>query len=68
MKTRTPPIDHGLQVIADLEANIVKAHDEKIHQGVSAAEVARQRPGVMQLVAIIGERLRAEYQARSGQR
>ena len=61
MKPRTPPKDPGLQLIADLQEAIVTAHDQKIDQGVSAEEVDRQRPAVVQLAATIGERLRAQY-------
>jgi len=67
MKKRTPPIDPGLQLISDYEAAIVTAHDQKADHGVPAEEVARQRPAVVQLAASIGERMRAEYAARSRQ-
>lgn len=66
MKRNTRPIDPGLQQIADLEALIVRAHDEKVNFGASAADVARERPAVVQLAANIAERLRADYLA--GQR
>ena len=67
MKRHTPTNDPGLQLIADYEAAIVTAHDQKIDLGVSTEEVERQRPAVVQLAATVGERLRAEYAARSRQ-
>ena len=66
MKPRTPS-DLGLQLIADYEAAVVASHDAKADYGVSAAEVARERPAVVQLAATIGERLRAEYLERTRQ-
>jgi hypothetical protein len=69
MKRRTTAsIDAGLQQIADYEAAIVKAHDQKIDRRLPPQEVERGRPAVERLAATIGERLRAEYLARSGQR
>ena len=67
MKPRTPTNDPDLQLIASYEAAIVATHDQKIDLGVSTEEVKRQRPAVVQLAATIGERLRAEYAARSRQ-
>jgi hypothetical protein len=56
-------IDPGLQAIAELEANIIAAHDQKATQGVSATELQQQRPEVVRLAATIAERLRREYVA-----
>ena len=67
MKRRTPTNDPGLQLIADYEAAIVTAHDQRVDMGVPAAEVQQQRPAVVRLAASIAERLRAEYAARSRQ-
>jgi hypothetical protein len=57
-------LDPGLQQIADLERDIVRAHDEKQLLGVSADEVARQRSAVVALAERVCAILRAEYLAR----
>ena len=66
-KRRSTSDDPGLVAIADLERRIVQAHDEKIDQGISADEVARHRPGVVELAAAVAQQLRAEYLARRSQ-
>jgi hypothetical protein len=61
-------IDPGLQQIDDLERDIVLGK-EQVWQvnGVSAEEIARQRPGVVALAKAVTDQLRAEYRARSHQ-
>lgn len=61
-------IDAGLRAIDDLERAIVAAHDQKgeLH-GISAAEVARFRPGVVALAKKVCDQLRAEHRARRHQ-
>jgi hypothetical protein len=66
MRRRTPTIDPDLQVIANLEAAIVEAFDQR-HQiaGTLAAELAAQRPAVVALAKAVTDRMRAEYLQRS---
>ena len=61
---QSPPMDPGLAQIASLERNIIAAHDERAQMGVSAEELARQRPGVVALARPIADRMRREYLAR----
>jgi len=65
MKTRIPPVDQGLQQIADLERDIVRAHDERMaFENTDPAEAKRRRPGAVALARAVGDRLRADYAAR----
>lgn len=59
--------DAGLQAIDDLERSIVAAHDQKISLGVSAEEVARFRPVVVQQAKTACDQMRADYRARTQQ-
>jgi len=60
-------VDEGLEAIADLEARIVRAHDERATLGGAPAdEIARQRPAVVALATAVCNQLRAEYRARQG--
>jgi hypothetical protein len=54
-------VDPGLQQIADLERDIVLAHEQKAWSGVSAEEIARYRPSVQALALAVCDRLRREY-------
>jgi hypothetical protein len=62
----TQPVDPDLAAIDELERRIIKAHDDKAAFGVSAAELARQRPDVVRLARAVADQLRAEHAARSG--
>ena len=64
-KRESAVVDEGLARIDDLERAIVAAHDERVRLGVSAEEVARQRPAVVALAAAVAGRLRDEYLARA---
>lgn len=58
--------DPGLEQIDDFERRMIAAHDERwASYNIPAEEVARVRPGVVQLAKTICDRLRQEYTARS---
>ena len=59
------PLDPALAQIADLERNIIAAHDEKARLGVSAEEVARLRPQVVAQAKAVCDRMRSEYRERT---
>lgn len=62
---RTPTTDAGLLQIADLERAIVLAKEQTwTWSGVSAEEITRFRPGVVQLAKHVCDQLRAEYLSR----
>ena len=63
--SQAEPVDPSLQSIADLEAAIIAAHDQKATLGVSAEEVARLRPDVVRLAKTVTDQLRREYLART---
>jgi hypothetical protein len=65
MKKSSPMFDAGLQQIDDLEALMIRAHDEKhTLQGASLEEVERFRPAAVQLAKTVCAQLRAAYLAR----
>ena len=60
--------DDELQPIDDLEAAIIRAHDERhTLQLAPLAEVQRFRPEVVRLAKAVCDRLRAEHRARMQQ-
>jgi hypothetical protein len=62
----TSPPDAGLEQINDLERNIVLAKEQSwTMSGVSAEEIARERPAVVALAKAVTDRMRAEWVARS---
>jgi hypothetical protein len=62
---RTPP-DPGLELIAHYQAAVIASRMERLDgSGMDAADVARERAAVTALAATIGERLRADYLART---
>jgi hypothetical protein len=63
---RASTTDHGLQQIDELERAIVLAK-EQVWQlnGVSAEEIARQRPSVVLLAKAVADQLRSEFLART---
>ena len=64
-KRRTLPIDPELARIDALETAIIAAHDERAAMGADPAEVARQRPGVVELARNVCNKLREEYRGRA---
>jgi hypothetical protein len=63
--SRTPP-DAGLALIHRYEAAVIDSRMERLDgSGMDAADVARERAAVTALAATIGERLRADYLART---
>jgi hypothetical protein len=69
LKKRAPVVtDAGLQQIDDLERDIIQAQDEKVLLGVSAGEVERERPSVVQLAKAVTDRMRAEHLQRQATR
>jgi hypothetical protein len=65
MATKRAPKDAGLQEIDDLEAAMIRAHDEKhTRQLVPLEEVERFRPAAVQVAKHICDRLRAEHLSR----
>ena len=62
---RTPP-DAGLALIERYEAAVIESRMDRLDgSGLDAADVARERAAVIALAATIGERLRADYLART---
>jgi hypothetical protein len=62
---RTPP-DAGLALIARYEAAVIDGRMQRLDgAGLNATDVARERAAVTALAATIGERLRADYLART---
>jgi hypothetical protein len=63
-----PKVDPGLEQIDDLERDIVLGKEQLwTANGVSAEEIARERPAVVALAKAVTDRMRAEYRARSPQ-
>ena len=60
----SPSMDPALAQIAALERHIIAVHDAKAQLGVSADELARQRPAVVNQARAVAEQLRSEYLAR----
>lgn len=60
------PRDAGLALIQRYEAAVIESRMERLDgAGLDAADVARERAAVIALAATIGERMRADYLART---
>jgi len=57
--------DPGLQAIDDLEALIVRAHDERVQFGAPVEEIKRERPAAVTLARAVADQMRSEYLART---
>ncbi len=67
-KRTPPPVDPGLQQIADLEHAIVQAQEDNwTHHAVPETERDRLRPSVRALATAVADQLRAEHLARTAQ-
>jgi hypothetical protein len=65
-KKLAPPRDPGEQQIDDLERDLVLGKEQLwTAHGVSAEEIARERPAVVALAKAVTDRMRDEYRGRS---
>ena len=65
---RSTPADPELQRIDQLEMDIVRAFDARsAFYALSAADIERERPGIVAQAQAVCNRLRAEYLARRSQ-
>ena len=61
MAAKKQPSDPGLEQIDEFERRMVQVYDEKVLQGVDAAEVARLRPGVVAQARAVCDQMRQDY-------
>jgi hypothetical protein len=68
-KQAVPPVDAGLQQIAEWEAWLLDANWQRMaDDGLDADTIAREWPAVAAMVAAVAEQKRVEYRARTSPR